>query len=329
MILDVESLKTKLRQCTRVGSVLSQQENVELVRLQFSFKQFFDAELNVFLLKFPSASMLNYFSCDGWSRILRTTDVSKVGFTSITRRGRYRHDFDLQRGFIKGFGRDGLVECFPKFEEPLGMKFGKDGWHYLTALHAFAPSLRTFGYTDFCVNGGCFDGPLYGVLGRRMHALTHKRYRELPHTYENYILEITEWDVAARCVQHSCCNSVKAALDRVRDQLGPSLAKDDPFICIASVRNSASELLSHADEFVEGYTRFVEDKTSEFDRRAYWYFMNVKEPEIFEEFVLLNPFWDGHNFCVDNRFEGDWSSVRLRLVALLKYSLSFELWKDS
>lgn len=323
--LDGANFASLVRSLSRVGNCLDKRAMGKLYLIEEVFTRLFAVREAEFLVEFADGNILNFFSCDGWSRFLRTTDSTILPHATLTRKGKFRHDFTLQRGMYKGLDRLDNARLIIRFSQPISLKYGKDQWHFFTALCKFAPSLRQLGHKGWIVNDGCYDGPLHSTLSRSMTARTRIYYRDLPPSSEDDLdlLEAMEWDVHVKCCHHSANNGVKHATD---DFLQVHKLDDkEVFIVIASARNSASELLRHCQPFVAEHLVFREDDSSEFERREFWHFFQIPDAFFFNEFVTLNPYWDGTRLHVSNEFELD-DNIVFRVVCIVKFSIHFTTW---
>ena len=71
---------------------------------------------------------LSVFQSDGWSTDIRTRDSSFVGKVSVSRTGRLRTEFAMQRSIIKAKDQHGVMNCVVVLARPrcLGGKICAD-----------------------------------------------------------------------------------------------------------------------------------------------------------------------------------------------------------
>ena len=81
---------------------------------------------------------LSIFQSDGWSTDVRTRDSSFVGKVSVSRTGRLRTEFAMQRSIIKSKDQHGQMQCVVVLARPrcLGSKKCSDLW---SAAIEFSP----------------------------------------------------------------------------------------------------------------------------------------------------------------------------------------------
>ena len=200
---------------------------------------------------------LQVFMSDGWATDIRSQDASFVGDIRVSRTGRLRTEFVLQRVIVKCMTGD-EVQCVIKVARPrcLASKKCADLW---SAACDFQPMLKLIGHVGVSVSLYLQDGFIAKPFGRRMLA-RHDLFFEASHcpvrfscAADREMAELRDWVFTWRCVAHSCSLALKWGL--------ASLIDGDSFfecvhVAVSGLLRGSTRLLLAVDEFIVNCVAF-------------------------------------------------------------------------
>ena len=78
------------------------------------------------------------YMSDGWGSMLRNQTTCQIQGHRVKRRGKFRHEFGLQRSFAKTLSATGVPEVTTMMSsEPIAMRHGRTAMHFFTLACEF------------------------------------------------------------------------------------------------------------------------------------------------------------------------------------------------
>ena len=247
---------------------------------------------------------LQVFMSDGWSTDIRTRDVSFVGEVRVTRTGRLRTEFAMQRAIIIAkVGNE--IQCVVKIARPrcLATKKCADLW---AAATDFAPMLKLAGHSGVSISVYLQDGLFAKPFAKRMLA-RHDLFfvaehcpLPFPSACDRELAELRDWVFTWHCCAHSCSLALKWGL--------ASLVDGDGFfegvhVAVSGLLRASTGLLLSVPEFIAGSVAFdLPEPLVPEDIEFLWSFLDVP-PLLMEVFIRVNPKWDGQRLHVLSSLE--------------------------
>ena len=116
---------------SQVSYVLSASERVAALKISFAIKKFLQRKALRTLAAFPHEPCMMLYIADGWGATVFNTLKAAIpgSHLVITRKGRYRHEFLLQRGLLRISLVTGNTLLLPLLEDPIGRVHGLGAWH--------------------------------------------------------------------------------------------------------------------------------------------------------------------------------------------------------
>ena len=98
----------------------------EIARVVDSIVTILQSKVEACILTSPTSPVMMTYLCDGWTAKIESREkISHEEHITVNKRGRYRHEFDLQRAFIRqkrACGKDRLLMLVAK---PRGLSRGR------------------------------------------------------------------------------------------------------------------------------------------------------------------------------------------------------------
>ena len=127
--------KRMVLQFSRVGYVLTKTEVTAALKISYAIKKHLQRKALQSLAAFPREPSMMIYMADGWGASVFETLTKPVSGTHlvVTRKGRFRHEFLLQRGLVRQSLSTGEQKLFTLMEDPLGLSKGKGSWNVFSA----------------------------------------------------------------------------------------------------------------------------------------------------------------------------------------------------
>ena len=262
--MDLDSFRDLFKRLSEVGSTYTQADMEDALKLSYALQRFSLDSLKRLASDHRHRPAILVSMADGWgASVTKSVSLLYPGtHTRVTRRGKYRHEFMLERLLYRFVDEDGGAIVGHVFAEPKGLKDGKTAMHFFSAACAW-PTLRSMGHEGVATSVYIHDGALHGPLSSTFQGRHALYYSSLDHGVRHAELENTDWVLTFRCMSHCCSSAVSWGLADVRSES----AVDNVFIGTAGLRNSSSALHSKVDEFVARYVRFTKERSGSLDNR--------------------------------------------------------------
>ena len=139
-------LKKMVSRFSQVGYVMKEPEVFAASKIAFAIKKFLQRKALQSLAAFPREPSMLVYMADGWGASITNQFIKPVPGTHlvVTRKGKFRHEFLLQRGLVRQSLSTGEQRLFTLIEDPLGLSKGKGSWNVFTANLDFSQLCGTW-----------------------------------------------------------------------------------------------------------------------------------------------------------------------------------------
>ena len=260
---------------TQVSLVLSDADRLAVLKVSYTIRKLLRQKVVAVLAEHRHDPTMITYMADGWGATVFQKFRAPLPGTHliITRKGRYRHEFLLQRGLIRISPLAGGSILVPLIEQPLGLGLGKSAWNVFRASNDFFPSLRFSGQTGVVINLYLLDGGLYDSLERKFkgkHLLYYRCGLDLGD--RALLLELSDWTLCILCPSHIMSNGLKWGISIVSDKEIIKAAHIATASCIAG----SSAIHRLVDKFVFSHLHFTERRSGDrADIETYWAMLDV------------------------------------------------------
>eukprot|EP00928_Gymnodinium_smaydae_P100190 TRINITY_DN9770_c0_g3_i2.p1 TRINITY_DN9770_c0_g3~~TRINITY_DN9770_c0_g3_i2.p1 ORF type:complete len:527 (+),score=53.94 TRINITY_DN9770_c0_g3_i2:37-1581(+) len=266
--------------------------------------------------------LLVQYMSDGWScRVRERLHEGLEDYAHVTRSGRLRLEFLLQRGFFVG-------NCFSLAHaervmvlgDPRALRQGRSAWNIFQARVEFFPLPRVAGHRGPLTNVYVFDGLHAETLSKRLHAFHEQFYAmkaEDGADAELGLLRSLEIILTLICASHICSNGVKwAMMHLVSAEIIENL-----HISIESLNRTCMVFHDCLSDFQSFRVIFVENYDAVDDVRMFWETLGVGGDDL-DLLAETNPKWNGVALEADARLRSDpacWKKIRILVLKNLKW----------
>jgi hypothetical protein len=267
-----------------------------------------------------------YFN-DGWSAfVASSTTTSYADAPSVTRKGKYKHEFMLERALLKVMPTADTTEMAMLMAPIRTLAVGKKAWNFFTGICEFYPLLREVGHKHICISAYLFDGMLFSALSAHCRA-RHMCYYSA-HGPQlgplRYLLLNMDWVLASKCAAHGCSNALHWALAPIVEED----TLDNVHISIQSLRNSASAIFSHTATTLVRIMRFGDAVVaSAAEVETFWRVMGV-ESDFIDLFVSVNPYFLAGQLYVDAGLAND-PECLAKVSSCMTYCLTWQRFSET
>ena len=194
--MEKEDISCLILELCSVGSELDKEDVAHLHKTCGVIEEMTSAKCFRLIREAGTRPVLQTYMSDGWTTDVRATDTSFAGKTRITRKGRLRTEFALERCVVKARLGDHPVQAI-KIARPRPMLAKKciDFW---SASCEFMPMLKLQGHQGISLSVYLQDGLFSSCFGKRMIA-RHKLFFEPAHCplrlsqSERHLAELRDW----------------------------------------------------------------------------------------------------------------------------------------
>lgn len=319
---DLDDFLRMLRKVATTSVCLSQKDEADALKLAHVLAKESRSKFAEFLGQEHRGDIaLVAYMSDGWGATIRSSQTCRIREHRVTRRGQFRHEFGLQRAFAKALSPTGEPQMAMMFSEPIAMRHGRTAWHFFTLACDFMGTPRSYGHADISLTVYIFDGGMKDPLSTYLMARHDFAYEGAGEAdADTARLQHSDLVFSARCASHVASCAVNHGLDIAR--VVPDTNKI-AHIVIASVRQGVSALHEFVPEFVFRHVQFCAEPSGPAEQIAqFWRALGVEE-SVVDEFVQLDPRWQGDALLVSASVEGDPASL-CRIAGLMMYALHFE-----
>lgn len=327
-VMDGAALRDRIRDLTVAGKPCTAPDMAETRKIVDCLIDCLREKAHTMIRSNTDGACMIAYASDGWSGSIQSmTRASDGHHLVVTRRGKRRHEFLLERAFVRTLRPDGTHHMKVLLDRPRGLGAGKTAWNMFSGAIEFVETLRVQGCRGVSIQFYCMDKLHHGAFTRYMRGRHALQYREEFSALEAdeplELLECLEWVVSVPCKAHGCSNAVVWSLKHLGDE---ALVKD-AHISIASLRNGADALHGKVDRFLQHCVAFVDRPHSRQDVQLFWGFLGI--PLAWRQlFVDADPVWDGRVLAVSSAFgESKEAYDRLRLLVL--YCLRWYNWSET
>ena len=322
--MEKEDISCLILELCSVGSELDKEDVAHLHKTCGVIEEMTSAKCFRLIREAGTRPVLQTYMSDGWTTDVRATDTSFAGKTRITRKGRLRTEFALERCIVKARLGDHPVQAI-KIARPRPMLAKKciDFW---SASCEFMPMLKLQGHQGISLSVYLQDGLFSSCFGKRMIS-RHKLFFEPAHCplrlsqSERHLAELRDWCFYFCCVSHIASRALKWALK-------PWVVDKDFLehihVSISALVRASTALHREVLPFLKSYVAADSvSPPSKAELEWFWTFLDV-DHIMLELFVSVNPRWDGERLRVRPSVLHDDSWVE-KVSACIKYCLR---WTD-
>ena len=204
MDCDCLAFRAKVRQLSIASAVFDQPDIDFCLKCSDCARRFQCGKFRCILRENNTQPALFCCMSDGWGATVRSTQNLHCcgSHLSVTRKGRFRHEFLLQFGILRVLSLDSSIAETFVVEEPLGLNRGKSAWNIFAAACEW-PTLRACGHQGICLNMHVQDGLMHVALRRLFFGRLELYYDSLGDSgdgAQTFLLRITDWCVLVSVV---------------------------------------------------------------------------------------------------------------------------------
>ena len=199
---------------------------------------------------------LHCFMSDGWSCDIRNQDRDFVGKVSVSRTGRLRTEFAMERSIIKARDQHGEMKCVVVVARPRPLA-GKKCLDLWVAGTEFFPMMKLIGHSGISVSvylqDGLFAKPYARHMKGRHDMFFDRAHCPLPESGRQ-LAELKDWYFTWHCVAHSCSLALKWGL-------APLVPAGQEFtegvhVAVSGLLRASTGLLTSVQEFIGRHVSF-------------------------------------------------------------------------
>lgn len=287
----IEEFRQLVERLTSLGGVCSNDDLNVALRLATAIMKVLQDRADLIVNSNTERPVMSCFMSDGWSVRLSDFTTVTAGGQTTRREGRYRHEFLLERGIVRGRRPGAQAEMAMLMAPPRALRCGRSSWHMFVAGCEFRAPLRAQGHTGIAISVYLMDGAMFDATFAKFQAL-HKLWYDEAHggcmSNDSRFLRQSEWVVGFRCKIHAAHLAVQWGLQHLA---GPEVV-DNTHISIASLLNCSAALHDRVSVFMRRFLVFEprgplpQGAVSEF-----WERLDVP-PALLSLFVAADPLWD-------------------------------------
>ena len=254
--MDVEQIRALILDMSAVGTDFDKLGLKSLHRACSIIEDMTTAKVSRIINAAGRRPVLQVYMSDGWSTDIRARDSSFVGQVRVTRSGRLRTEFVLQRVIVKCRVGDEMRLAI-KIARPrcLATKKCIDLW---SAACDFQPMLKLMGHAGVSISLYLQDGLFAKPFGNRMMARHDLFFEasycpiEFEYDTDRAMAELRDWPVHWKCSAHSCSLALKWGLRPF--VIGDLL--ESVHISNSGLLRASTGLLGEVAHFIAGYVSF-------------------------------------------------------------------------
>ena len=254
--MDVEYIRAMMEGLTAVGTDFDTVYENSLQLACTIIEDMTTAKVSRIINTAGRRPVLQVYMSDGWCTDVRARDDSFVGRVRVTRSGRLRTEFVLQRVIVKCRVGDEMQQAI-KIARPrcLATKKCIDLW---SAACDFQPMLKLMGHAGVSISLYLQDGLFAKPFGNRMMARHDLFFEagycplEFEYDTDRAMAELRDWPVHWKCSAHSCSLALKWGLRPF--VIGDLL--ESVHISNSGLLRASTGLLGEVAHFIAGYAAF-------------------------------------------------------------------------
>ena len=290
-IMSVEDIRGLLRDLTAVGTDMDPDVVADMQKTCAIIEDMTAQKAKRLVEAAGHNACLSVFQSDGWSTDVRTKDKSFVGNVVVTRTGRLRTEFAMQRSILKAKDQFGEVQCAVVIARPrcLGSKKCPDLW---SAATEFFPMLKLLKHPGISLSLYLQDGLFAKPFAKRMLG-RHDMFFDaacFPLACDRAMSELRDWCFTWHCVAHSCSLALKWGLGAL--VVGEKFT-EAVHVAVSGLLRASTGLLNSVQEFIGTSVAFdLPDPSDPSDIEFLWSYLDVP-PQLLDVFIRVCPRWQG------------------------------------
>ena len=325
--MEPEGLVDRVLHLSDSWSCLSKPEIVEVERLACAVMEFQRHRVESLIRSAAERPVLVAHMCDGWAGKIKESHVARSGDVKVHGVTTQKQEFLLQRCVYRS-RRASCDRMEMLLVPPKPLTAGKGSWNVWTAAQQTVVHPRDVGHDGIAIMLWLQDGALCESTYRKLRASSEMRYKAEDTDDDDIrarkLLQLNqEWIIPMACKAHVCSNALKWG---IQSQVGSSLV-EDAHVCIASLINSSTPLVSSIVTFVQQYMAFVESEVPDSLWQDWFEFLRVPEDKI-AMFVEVKPMWDGHKLTASAHLQHQ-ADMFQKVATVLHYSWRWTNWSDT
>ena len=218
----------------------------------------------------PDRPHLVIYASDGWGARACGTRMAHSGSQVVRRKAYRRHEFLLERGFVKTRSPQGGVISHSLVKAIRGLALGKTHWEIFSACTEFMSLAYESGARGIVVTVYLNDGHMFEALKRAWtgrHRLYWKTVGAESFGAMASLHSAMDWVLPIKCVAHGFSNAIKIGMSALTTES----MLDDLFMSCSSLRAGSIPLLDVIDLFLVRRLQPSDLPTGSFqDRMAFW-----------------------------------------------------------
>ena len=289
MITPVQALKAVLARLSAASTVFDDADTRAAAIWACALEQDGLDRISNLTYRWPTNPVLNAYSSDGSSFLVRAQVDHAGPVDNIQRRGRLLQEYLSQRVLIKAQNpAHGGMDMETYMPMPLPMNDGKTAENHFVAATRFWPHIQDPDAERIVVNHTCFDRAIQSSLSRlltqEMDAWFDPEIGPQRNA-DSYLAALKSWNTHVGCVAHDISGGLRWGQMHM---MFPTVTKD-LYVSVESCRNTFAQLYSFLILFFTQYLSFdrVVDETME----QYWWTMMGIPTTWIEDYILVAPRW--------------------------------------
>jgi len=232
------------------------------------------------------------YQSDGWSAFVSEAITHESFGTTLTRYGRTRKEFLLERLVVKTMDTSRTIHSRMMLRPPRPLDDGQSCWNIMRACSEFYPTPRGCGHTGLAASVYLQDGLFSRSFVKHNHA-RHRLWYEAPlwnggDEDDKWMQKQTDLVFGGRCRAHIGSSAVRWGAAH----LASEKILEDVHVAVRSLRQTAHIIHRKIDQFLTramAWDTDAEDDWSE--REKFWEALGV-DVEAMEKFAEVRPRWN-------------------------------------
>ena len=155
-----DDLREAVERLTISGSVLGKTDLDLAYKLALSLQHAMRLSTRQLIERNQNRPIMYIYMNDGWGQSVQEVNSIAAGDHLVLRRGKYRHEFIVERGLVKTCKPGGGVDISLLLAAVRALKGGRTAWHLFGAGAGFFPTLRSLRHSGPAIQLYLFDGAL-------------------------------------------------------------------------------------------------------------------------------------------------------------------------
>jgi len=291
-IFDGRSLNTFIRKLAQTSLTMATHTVKAMTRWCCVLFFFMETQINALTIRkgeFSDPSFVSYQS-DGWSAFVSDTEIISVDGHRVTRRGRAKREFLLERAVYKTITPSGEIKGYIMARPPRPMTEGCGGWEIFAASTSSCPMLRRKGHEGMAASHYLQDG-LHSEEFLQHHRANHQLYydtAQFDDPDDRTTQENSDLVFGGKCKLHTGSNAIKWAMSSHSSE---QILKDI-HNAMKSLTNTHTEIRKHITSFYVKHVSHEAGHTLPWETRKQFFTAMGVASDMLENFERVNPWWD-------------------------------------